>query len=593
VRWLTLLLSLQQALWIDVPFVKQDEKGCGSASIWMVMEYWRPGTTPKVEDIQLQLYSRQVEGIVARDMARYFETHGYHVFTFRGEWADLEQHVAKGRPLIVCLEPNARGAPLHYVVVAGVDPIQNLVLVNDPAQRKLRSISRTEFERGWRATENWALLAVPEVDLASTAFRDEKLSEARKHLTSALRANPSDSGTNEFLATVYFLQNNTEAALKYWNRAGKPVIENIRIDPPLRTDPVLLDLAFAFSRGSFLSLDDFQTSQARLNALRVFSRYQMELSSASGERFDVTLRAAERDGTNLLSWFRGLPFATINPEFSNIRGKAINVESLLRWDSNKRRASISVSAPLKSNPKWGVGMNIDARRENWADAGGDFEMRKMQALAEIRSTPSGRWVWTSGAAISSRSFSKALPGGVTLKYSGSITRSLLRDSARRLNVDSVVAVEAGKLCAANRLRFAKATSRVSFRWHEITSDLRLGRAIGQIPFDERFILGLDRDSDLWLRGHSAVLQGRKNAANAAQSYAVTNSDFQKTIHNTGLYRISAGPFLDTGKTSSTPQWLFDAGIELRFSILGAFTMNLSYGTSLRDRRHAFFINAPR
>ncbi len=275
----------------------------------------------------------------------------------------------------MCLEPNARGSPLHYVVVAGVDPIQNLVLVNDPAQRKLLSISRTEFERGWRATENWALLAVPEVDLASTAFRDEKLSEAREHLTSALRANPSDSGTNEFLATVYFLQNNTEAALKYWNRAGKPVIENIRIDPPLRTDPVLLDRALAFSRGSFLSLEDFQTSQARLNALRVFSRYQMELSSAGGERFDVTLRAAERAGMNLVSWFRGLPFATINPEFSNIRGKAINVESLLRWDSNKRRASISVSAPLKSNPKWGVGINIDARRENWADAGGDFEMR--------------------------------------------------------------------------------------------------------------------------------------------------------------------------------------------------------------------------
>src|SRR6185369_4299427 len=218
-------------------------------------------------ELQRQLYSREAGGIYAKDMARYFESHGYRVFSFRGNWADLEAQVSKGRPLIVSLEQNGRGVPLHYVVVAGLDSAQNLILINDPAQRKLLTVSRDDFERSWRATENWTLLALPELGLASTAFRDEKLSDAQEHLKSALRVNPGDSYTNEFLATVYFLQNNTEAALKYWNHAGKPSIENIRIDPPLRTNPVLLDRAFAFSRGSILSLDDFEETQARLAAL--------------------------------------------------------------------------------------------------------------------------------------------------------------------------------------------------------------------------------------------------------------------------------------------------------------------------------------
>src|SRR4029453_12958213 len=109
-----------------------------------------------------------------------------------------------------------------------------------------------------------------------------------------LRVNPSDTYTNNFLATVYFLQNNTEAALKHWNRAGKPEVENIRIDPPLRTDPVLLDRAFAFSRGGVLRLSDFEKTQARLSALRIFSRYRMEISPTAAENFDVTLRGAER-----------------------------------------------------------------------------------------------------------------------------------------------------------------------------------------------------------------------------------------------------------------------------------------------------------
>src|SRR6266705_2885113 len=209
---------------------------------------------------------------------------------------------------------------------------------NDPAQRKLLSVSREDFERDWKATENWTLLAVPEIELASMAFRSEKLEESKEHLRSILRSAPSDAYTNEFLATVYFLQDNTESALKYWNRVGKPLIEDIRVDPPLRTNPVLLDRAFAFSRGSLLALDDFRTTQARLEGADVFSRYQMQLSPTEGGRFNLTLRAAERNGTRFLSWLRGLPYETLYPEFFNIVGNAVNVRSILRWDSYKRRA---------------------------------------------------------------------------------------------------------------------------------------------------------------------------------------------------------------------------------------------------------------
>src|SRR5262249_17294817 len=122
-RWLSLLVTFQQALWIDLPFIRQEKNGSGSASFWLVMENWKPAATANIEDIQQQLYSKDAGGIYARDMVRYFEVHGYRVFTFRGEWTDLEQHIAKGRPLIVCLERNSRGVPLHYVVVAGVDTV--------------------------------------------------------------------------------------------------------------------------------------------------------------------------------------------------------------------------------------------------------------------------------------------------------------------------------------------------------------------------------------------------------------------------------------------------------------------------------------
>jgi predicted double-glycine peptidase len=589
-RWLSLLVTFQQALWIDLPFIHQDKNGCGSASIWMVMEYWKPGATANVEEIQQQLYSNDAGGIYTRDMTRYLEDHGYRVFTFRAEWEDLQEHIAKGRPLIVCLERNKRGVPLHYVVVAGVDMLQNLVLVNDPAQRKLFSMSRADFEQGWRATENWTLLAVPEIDLATQAFRQDRLSEARAHLSSALRSDPSDSHTNDFLATVHFLQNNNEAALRYWNRIGKPRIENIQIDPPLRIDPILLDRAFTFSRGSLLRLDNLETTQARLDALRVFSRYRIELVPRDDQNFDVMFRGMERRGVNLLSWLRGLPFQTVQPDVMNVNGKGLNVSSLVRWDTNKRRAKVSIQTPLRGDPKWIVRAGIDGREENWIGSPEAFRMRKMEASAEIVVVPSGRWSWKSGTVISKRDFSDSQLGGLGLKYVGSLTRTLFKDAARRVRLDSSVGIEAGKLFSAGKPRFGKAGLDLSLQWRALTSQVRTGRIFGQPSFDERFILGVERDSDLWIRGHSATEDGRKNAGNTTRRFLVTNSDYQVKLLDVGWFGLIGGPFLDTAKSGAFTRWVVDAGLQIRLNVLHTVEFTLSYGQSLRDGHHAFFLN---
>lgn len=161
-------------MWLDVPYVKQEKNGCGAASIAMVMEYWRqqPGqhlsSGPSPQQILGELYSAEARGIYASEMESYFRQHGFQAFAFQGQWDDLARHLGKGRPLIVALEPG-RGAPRHYVVVAGLDPEQRVVLTNDPAQRKLLKRTRSNFEREWKAAGNWTLLAVPQASERSSA----------------------------------------------------------------------------------------------------------------------------------------------------------------------------------------------------------------------------------------------------------------------------------------------------------------------------------------------------------------------------------------------------------------------------------------
>jgi ABC-type bacteriocin/lantibiotic exporter with double-glycine peptidase domain len=112
--------------------------------------------------IQKQLYSLKARGIYASDMEGYLKKSGFHVFLLDGEWKDLEEQLKQGRPLIVSLQPGNSKAPLHYVVVTGIDWQSGAVFMNDPARGKLLRVERAEFEKEWRPNRNWMLLAVPE-----------------------------------------------------------------------------------------------------------------------------------------------------------------------------------------------------------------------------------------------------------------------------------------------------------------------------------------------------------------------------------------------------------------------------------------------
>jgi hypothetical protein len=599
-RALVLLLGLSGGIWIDVPFMEQDKNGCGSAVIWMIMKYWGTDDVPSVIDMQRDLYSPEAGGIYARDMERYFQDHQFRTFAFKADWVDLETHLTERRPLIVCLEQNGRGVPLHYVVVAGVDSARQLVWLNDPAGRKLEAMSRAEFEERWM--DNWTLLALPqqpvdatdsvsqpivptgsygpEMDWATAAFREQRYADARGHVSSILRSNPSDRFANDLMATLYFLDSNVDAALKYWNRAAKPAVRDVRVDPALSLNPVLLERGLAFSRASVLELREYRETVTRLNATGVFARYELGLEPVGDSRFDVVLRAREKNGPGL-SWLRGLPYQTLHPEVFNIGRQAINVRSILRWDEERRRAWVSVSSPLSNNPGWRYSVEFDARAERWDENSGSVSFRKHELKTELQSIVNDRWTWRSGLAVTKRA-------SYGLKYVAGIESRLIQVPERRFAVDSSASMETGRTFEANSARFTRIESAVRARFaparddrYQIDAVLQAGKALGSPPFDELFAVGMDRDQRLWLRGHHPM---RK------RSYVVSNWDLQRKFYQGTLLGVSVGPFLDSGLASGEDRSLWDAGLQLRLTVLGGIRFDISWGRDLRSGRSLFFTN---
>ena len=161
------------SVWLDVPFFKQEKNLCGAACVYMILEYWRThqgasgervttACAPSPEQISSALYAVEAKGVYGSQIASYLGSRGFRTFVIRGNWSDLEDHLSKGRPLIVALGGRDSKGPNHYVVVTGLDALQKIVLCNDPARRKLSKLDQAGFLEAWRKTSNWTLLAVPE-----------------------------------------------------------------------------------------------------------------------------------------------------------------------------------------------------------------------------------------------------------------------------------------------------------------------------------------------------------------------------------------------------------------------------------------------
>jgi hypothetical protein len=324
----------------------------------------------------------------------------------------------------------------------------------------------------------------------------------------------------------------------------------------------------------------------------------------------------------IVSLLSGLPYATVYPEFYNLGNNGVNLISLARWDSEKRRASLAVSFPLYSDPRFRLCLYADARNENWnlsqtlLAAGAsltDLNMRRAVAGAKVHSVVNGWWSWSSGVEIANRNF-RNLSGltspaertfftdGTSLAAWLGVQRTLIRVPERRFTIDSSAEAKAGREFATGLGPFATLRGSLRAHWlpratgddYEMQTQIRAGATAGKATLDELFQLGIERDNDLWLRGHAGTLDGRKGAAPLGRRYFIANWELDKNVYQNGLFTVKLGPFLDTGAVADSSGlfgsqgWLWDTGAQCKVRVLGSLTIVLSYGRDLRGGRNVFY-----
>jgi hypothetical protein len=441
----------------------------------------------------------------------------------------------------------------------------------------------------WGAPGDDALVAS-----AGAAFRAKDYGRAARLIRQVLAQRPDDAYAHEFLATVYFLEGNMEAALGHWNRVGKPVVSSVALPAGLRTDGMLLDRAFRFAPGDVLRLDDYRTTEARVAALGVFGNPQLLLEGQDDGRFAVVLRGRERNGWGdgrlgaLLGTLRGIGYQTVHPEYANAGGRAVNVTSLWRWDPQKRRGQAEVSGPFRRDVRYRYALGLDGRDERWqmrSGAGESFRLQRAAVRAGMHAVPSGNWRWSAMGEWSHREVG-AREAGYQLKQTLRAERALWRAPERGFASWVEASAEAGRLWMGESSLFGRFESALHLRWHGVQMRAGAGRMAGRVAFDELFLVGLERDNDLWLRAHIGTREGRKGSAPMGRSYGLVNGEFDRRVFSNGWMTATLSPFADVGRVGDSGL-LVDVGLQMKLRVLGVgFTV--SYGKDLRSGRNAWY-----
>ena len=141
---------------LKVPAAKQPYNLCLAASVSMVLKHWGVDVAPQALADQVPVYR---DGTTGLDLLRLVERRGFRGFLVQPPFADLLEHLKKGRPLVVAFP--ARGGSRHAMVLVGFDEGRRRLFLNDPASGKRRAFDYETFRRKWEGAERWTFLIVP------------------------------------------------------------------------------------------------------------------------------------------------------------------------------------------------------------------------------------------------------------------------------------------------------------------------------------------------------------------------------------------------------------------------------------------------
>ena len=617
---------------LDVPFISQSELLCGGAAAAMVLRYW--GERGVTAESFAALVDRSASGIRTDTLVSDLTRRGWSVTGIAGSNETMRTELSSGRPVLTLIED--RPSVFHYIVVVAAH--ERGVVFHDPARAPFLVMSAVEFERRWRAANQWMAIVLPGVpaagpapepltvasqpsltttcdqlvadgvrlaqsndlagaeralsaaigcpaamrELAGIRVLQKRWPEAADLASAAVQADESDDYAWKVLATSRFVQNDRLAALAAWNRAGEPRVDLVQFDGLTRTRHRAVEQLVHVVPGRVLSPGGFVRARRRLAELPSAASTRLEFVPVGSGLAELRGVVAERAlvPTGRLPLTALALSAAVTRELRVSTGSLVGggerVEFAWRFWPHRPRVAARIEAPAPWGGVWSA--QAYAERQPFDTPAIPPVDQKGGRLA-LSDWAAARWRWTLTAGID--------------EWSGTGARGATGAALEFVSLDARFDARAGANAWPGRAGFA--TTQANLRARSSTE------LLGPVYIASG---GFDSASDatplnLWaagdtghvlpalLRAHPLLDSGRVKFERLGRLFIHGSLEAQRWWRVAGPLRIAAAAFTDLGQTTrrtdSTARGDVDVGLGARVAVAGipgVFRADL--GKGLRD-----------
>jgi len=151
--------SSSGGFYLEVPYVRQVKNFCGPAVMASVFRYWEHPADQHLLAARFSPFPKK--GLSGSQLKELAEDYQFEAYSFRGSKRVVQDHLRKGRPLIVALSSSRLLNLNHYVLLVGWDEKAQEWIVHDPAEAPYKRIKAGKFQDRWSELDNWTLLVLP------------------------------------------------------------------------------------------------------------------------------------------------------------------------------------------------------------------------------------------------------------------------------------------------------------------------------------------------------------------------------------------------------------------------------------------------
>jgi hypothetical protein len=477
----------------------------------------------------------------------------------------LRWRAADSWMLVVLPAARAAGAPPDPAPASGAapaEPCERLVADGVGAARA------NDLDRAERSLS--AALACPGAaaarELAGVRLLQRRWPEVAALARGAVAADPGDAYAWKLLGTSLFVQDERDAALDAWNRAGEPRLDVVRIDGLDRTRHRVVERLVGTRRGGVLTSDALTRARRRLADLPSALATRLDYAPAPGGLAELRGAVVERPVVPA-SWLAlaamgvtALGTRELRGTMASPSGGGERIAAAWRFWPHRPRVAVGVAAPAP----WGGVWSLDADRERqpFIDPRlADAERTTVRAAVGDWATGAIRWGLHGG--VEERANERGLLLGGAGEVSSTRARaSLWVDATRWTGQLDFAAANAGL-----RLR-----SRAERTGTVLLGALSMHGVTRRTPLDAWPAGDTGHARPTLLRAHPVLRDGRLDGDRLGRGLAAMTAEVQQWLPPRGVLRLAPAAFVDAARTghrvTGPARSDVDVGVGLRVGFVG-------------------------